>query len=146
MNRPAVLTILMLSFVCIADISAQPAAGVPQFAGTWNGCYTSTVFHISIPVVQVFQQLGKTVTGSYLSKTGAQGVTYGLATSQNQMNGTSLQFSNICPGSFGMKASITNDVLTWSFDGADCKGIEIGTGTATRAPAAPPACPPTPIK
>lgn len=102
-----------------------------SIAGTWNGTYRSTV----VPptgVTLVFQQLGSTVTGSYLSANGAQGVMWGTL----QVNGAgdlqAVQTTPTCRGEFKMPVQVAGDRLTWKFIGHDCLGVEDGSGDASR--------------
>jgi hypothetical protein len=102
-----------------------------NFAGTWNGTYQSNVVP-AIDVTLIFQQLGNTVTGTYLSKNGAQGVMSGTINSSGELVAKATQTTPKCRGQFNMAATISNNTLKWTFKGTDCLGVENGTGTATQ--------------
>jgi len=111
----------------------SPSATQAQanFAGTWNGTYQSNMVPAT-DVTLIFQQLGNTVTGTYLSKNGAQGVMSGTVNSSGQLVANATQATPTCRGQFKMAATISNNTLKWSFNGKDCLGLENGTGTATQ--------------
>lgn len=102
-----------------------------NFAGTWNGTYQSNVVPAT-DVTLIFQQLGNTVTGTYLSKNGAQGVMSGSVNSSGQLAAKATQTTPTCRGQFNMAATISNNTLNWTFNGTDCLGTENGKGTATQ--------------
>ena len=102
-----------------------------SFAGTWNGTYKSNVVPAT-DVTLIFQQFGNTVTGTYLSKNGAQGVMSGTINSSGQLVAKATQTTPTCPGQFNMATTISNNTLNWTFKGTDCLGVENGTGTATQ--------------
>jgi hypothetical protein len=102
-----------------------------NFAGTWNGTYQSNVVPAT-DVTLIFQQLGNTVTGTYLSKNGAQGVMSGSVNSSGQLIAKATQTTPRCRGQFNMAATISNNTLNWTFNGTDCLGAENGKGTATQ--------------
>ena len=100
-----------------------------NFAGTWNGTYQSNVVPAT-DVTLIFQQRGNTVTGTYLSKNGAQGVMSGSINSSGQLVAKATQTTPTCRGQFNMAATISNNTLNWTFKGTDCLGGENGKGTA----------------
>jgi hypothetical protein len=102
-----------------------------SFAGTWNGTYQSNMVPAT-DVTLIFQQFGNTVTGTYLSKNGAQGVMSGTINSSGQLVAKATQTTPKCRGQFNMAASISNNTLAWTFKGNDCLGVENGNGTATQ--------------
>lgn len=102
-----------------------------NFAGTWSGTYQSNVVPAT-DVTLIFQQFGNTVTGTYLSKNGAQGVMSGTINGSGQLVATATQTTPTCPGKFKMAATISNNSLNWTFNGTDCLGTENGKGTATQ--------------
>lgn len=102
-----------------------------NFAGTWNGTYQSDAVPAT-DVTLIFQQLGNTVTGTYLSKNGAQGVMSGSINSSGQFVAKAMQITPTCCGQFNMEATISNNTLNWTFNGTDCLGAENGKGTATQ--------------
>lgn len=106
-----------------------PAAAVQQFAGTWSGTYSSNVVKPTA-VALIFQQRGNTVTGTYLSANGAQGVMYGTS-SPTGLQASARQTTPTCIGQFDMLAQ-AGASMTWTFKGTDCLGIENGKGTATK--------------
>lgn len=136
-----ILISVSLTFLLSAGWAAQKKKTFPtpqtaaqaqaNFAGTWNGTYQSNVVPVT-DVTLVFQQFGNTVTGTYLSKNGAQGVMSGTINSSGQLAAKATQITPSCPGQFNMAATISNNTLTWTFKGKDCLGIENGTGTATQ--------------
>ena len=102
-----------------------------NFAGTWNGTYRSNVVPPT-DVTLVFQQFGNTVTGTYLSKNGAQGVMSGTVNTSGQLVAKATQTTSTCRGQFKIPATISNNTLNWTFNGMDCLGTENGSGTATQ--------------
>lgn len=111
----------------------RPSAAVAstqQFAGTWQGTYSSNVVQPT-KVTLIFQQFGATVTGTYLSANGAQGVMFGTASSAG-LSATANQTTPTCTGQFAMTAQISGSTMTWTFVGQDCLGAENGKGSATK--------------
>jgi hypothetical protein len=139
MNRMRIM-LMSLLFICVAGVFAQQAArktfpsphdavAPMQFAGAWKGTYSSSVVQPT-SVTLIFQQRGTTVTGTYLAANGAQGIMYGTAS--NALAATARQTTPTCSGSFDMQAQVNGNVMKWTFNGTDCLGNEIGTGTATK--------------
>lgn len=111
---------------------APPMAAATNFAGTWAGTYQSNEVGAT-RVTLIFQQRGSTVTGTYLSANGAQGVMYGtVAAGSNTLTAKAEQTTPTCPGQFEMLAAVSGGILTWSFKGEDCLGTEDGQGKASR--------------
>lgn len=110
-----------------------PMTTATNFAGTWVGTYQSNEVGAT-RVTLIFQQRGSTVTGTYLSANGAQGVMYGtVAAGSNTLTAKAEQTTPTCPGQFDMSATVTAGALTWSFKGQDCLGAEDGQGKASRS-------------
>jgi|SRR5689334_6005752 len=135
-----ILISVSLTFLLTVGWAAQKKKTFPSptaiqaqanFAGTWNGTYQSNTVPVT-GVTLVFQQLGNTVTGTYLSKNGAQGVMAGTVNSSGQLAAKADQTTPTCRGRFVMAATISNNSLQWTFKGTDCLGTENGTGTATQ--------------
>jgi hypothetical protein len=101
------------------------------YAGTWNGTYKSNLVDPT-NVTLMFQQLGNTVTGTYLSQNGAQGVMSGTVNGSGQLVAKATQTTPTCRGTFNMVATISSGTLSWTFKGTDCLGTENGSGTATQ--------------
>ncbi|HLX10383.1 MAG TPA: hypothetical protein VKY89_21220 [Thermoanaerobaculia bacterium] len=108
----------------------KAAVGVADLRGTWAGTYSSNLV-APTSVSLIFQQLGATVTGTYLSANGAQGVMFGTA-SPHQAELTAQQTTPSCPGSFSMPVQVQGTTMTWKFVGKDCLGDENGAGKAAR--------------
>ncbi len=131
----------LLLVVSVGLVQAQrardrgTAGGTGQIAGTWTGTYQSN----QVPptnVTLIFQEFGTTVTGTYLSANGAQGVMYGTSQPSGEANLSVEQKTPACTGLFKMPATRNGNTLQWKFKGVDCKGTEDGAGTATLQPAA----------
>lgn len=117
----------------VVQFPAPPkaAAGVASLAGTWQGTYSSN----KVPPTQVtliFQQLEATVTGTYLSANGAQGVMSGTAQTGGAASLKATQVTPTCFGRFQMPVQVNGSSMTWKFTGQDCLGSENGSGTATK--------------
>jgi hypothetical protein len=111
----------------------QVPSNLANIVGTWEGTYVSN----NVPkttVTLIVQQCKATVTGTYLTGNGAQGVMYGMALSGGLVQLHASQQTPTCQGEFNMPIQVNGNNIGWSFDGYDCLGIEKGSGTATRQP------------
>lgn len=133
-----VVTVLTVTGVAVAhQVKTYPtppataAAGTQMFNGTWTGTYSSSVVPTT-NVTLIFQQRGTTVTGTYLSANGAQGVMSGVAGASG-LSAIATQITPTCTGQFAMAAQVNSGTMTWTFVGQDCLGVENGKGTATQA-------------
>ncbi len=137
--------VFLLCFVLVSGyIFAQqkksefPKLAVTQqnFSGTWTGTYSSNLVPPT-DVTLIFQQFRSTVTGTYLTANGAQGVMYGISQEKAGLQGqtvlTADQITPTCTGSFNMPITVSGDNMTWQFVGTDCLGPENGSGKATRS-------------
>lgn len=143
-----VVCALLLSIVLLASLSMRaqneqkktfPAApseakGAALFAGTWRGVYKSNLVPPTT-VTLIFQQRGTTVTGTYLSANGAQGVMSGTSVSHQPSSLSADQTTPTCTAKFAMAATVHGNKMQWTFKGNDCLGMEDGAGTATRVEA-----------
>jgi hypothetical protein len=132
-------TLTLTSYGLAVQQSGQKKFPAPQmaaatnFAGTWVGTYQSSEVGAT-RVTLIFQQRGSTVTGTYLSANGAQGVMYGtVAAGSNTLTAKAEQTTPTCTGQFEMSAAVSGGTLTWSFKGQDCLGVEDGQGKASRS-------------
>lgn len=131
------LAVVALSFGVVAlHLQAQEEPRLltevsESIAGTWVGVYDSNEVGLT-DVTLVFQQLGSTVTGTYLSANGAQGVMFGTLQAGGSGDLTAVQTTPTCKGQFQMPVTVEGDTLTWQFTGHDCLGAEDGNGKASR--------------
>jgi hypothetical protein len=109
----------------------KTVARVASFAGTWKGTYSSNLVE-PMKVTLIFQQFGSTVTGTYLSANGAQGVMSGVLQAGGTATLQATQITPTCPGKFDMPATVNGHSMTWKFIGQDCLGQENGSGKATK--------------
>jgi hypothetical protein len=141
----SIITVVLLSTLTLASYSfavqqpeqkkfpTPPITAATNFAGTWVGTYQSSKVGAT-RVTLIFQQRGNTVTGTYLSANGAQGVIYGAVEGgSNTLTAKAEQKTPTCTGQFDMSATVSAGTLTWSFKGEDCLGAEDGRGKASRS-------------
>ena len=121
------------SLAAAKPFPAPPAsANATSYAGTWNGTYVSNLVQPTT-VTLIFQQRGTTVTGTYLTRNGAQGVIYGPSGTGPSATLKATQTTPTCPGTFTMQTTVSGNRLSWTFVGHDCLGNENGKGTATHS-------------
>jgi hypothetical protein len=92
--------------------------------GIWTGSFISSVVTSPIPVTAVLVQVGDTLTGSYVVRSGNSISGTVRAT---VVNGTAVDFrlqqtSAICLGLFSGRATVVGNVLTATYTGSDCQG------------------------
>jgi hypothetical protein len=92
--------------------------------GIWTGSFISSVVTSAIPVTAVLVQVGDTLTGSYVVRSGnsISGIVRATV-----VNGTAVDFrlqqtSAICLGLFTGRATVLGNVLTATYAGSDCQG------------------------
>jgi hypothetical protein len=110
----------------------KKTSDAPTLAGTWSGVYKSNQA-LDTKVVLMLQQSGTTVTGTYLTAAGTQGVIYGSVDASGAGKLSADQKTPTCPGHFDMDIKLQGSQLAFEFKGQHCAGLENGSGRASRA-------------
>jgi hypothetical protein len=141
MHMPRALAVFIVSLIVgvalsppasIGQVAPNAHVGKPTFPGIWRGVFISNKVE-QTKVEMMLQQSGLTITGTYLTEAGTQGVLYGTATEAgNQASFTVDQKSPGCSAQFRLQAQATGKQMTFVYEGASCNHPEKGSGRATR--------------
>lgn len=140
--RVAIMVCVSLGISCHtpqADAQAsrpQPASKRPEvkatFAGIWTGDFGSNTVD-QTKIVLMMQQNETTVTGTYETGAGTQGVLWGTAQSNGKAQLSAEQKSPGAPATFTINAQIRGNRLDFSYKGLAGGRTEEGRGHAIKA-------------
>jgi len=134
-RRLAAVLFVLVTFCHPATPEPLPQAGqaeaMANLRGTWVGTFQSSQSD-KTKLTLVFQQNGPTVTGSYMTAEGGQGVLYGSVQGKDRAELTAEQKSPGCAARFTIQVKVQGGTLTLNYRGQACGKMEEGSGSAVR--------------